>query len=131
MRRIVCPKCKSKNIRLASTVPYALSECYDCKHLWRQKYKCRNKKPKKNIEKINVWSDECKHLLPVYKISFTDREVQSTAINLFGQQNANTILVQIYNAPKFKTLTNDERIKCLHDIKARMCKLVEETFYGN
>ena len=41
--KIKCPKCGSTNIRLAPTLPKALSVCFECKHLWHQVYKPRKK----------------------------------------------------------------------------------------
>lgn len=48
--KVRCPKCGSYNIRLAPTVPSALSECIDCKHFWRQRY--RNRKTKMPLQPI-------------------------------------------------------------------------------
>ena len=41
-----CPKCGSKNIHLATTVPNALCVCFECRHQWKAHYKPR--KPKKS-----------------------------------------------------------------------------------
>lgn len=39
-----CPKCGSKNIHLATTVPNALCLCFECRHQWKAHYKPRKKK---------------------------------------------------------------------------------------
>ena len=50
--KIKCPKCGSANIRLAPTLPHALSQCFECGNIWRQVYKPRKKANAENCKNL-------------------------------------------------------------------------------